>query len=1245
MDENLLAYIPMDRRHAMARGRPLPEQATGAALFADISGFTPLTEALVRDLGPQRGAEELTVYLNRVYDALIDELHRWRGSAIAFAGDAVTCWFDDANVGDDGSLDDGARRAVACALAMQQAMRAFSAIQTPFGSTVSLSMKAAVAAGPVRRFLVGDPGIRVIDAIAGDTLVRLAAAEHEAERAEVILAPCAAAALADVIVRGPARTGDDGRVFQVVTGLRQAVAATPWPPVPAQRLDEAEVRTWLLPSVYARLQRGLGEFLAELRPTVALFLRFTGIDYDGDPESGAKLDAYVRWVQSVVDRYQGTLIDLNIGDKGSYIYINFGAPLAHEDNAARAANTALDLQRMPAHLGTMQPVQIGLSQGRMRAGAYGGRAHRTYGVLGDEVNMAARLMMATRPGQILASQALQHQAEDGFAWTALRPIRVKGKRDPVEIFELVGTSRRQAVHLPQTGNLAPMVGRQAELATFRARLAQARQARGQVVGIVGGPGIGKSRFVAETIHMANADGFAAYGGECAAYGLNTSYLVWQPIWRELFGLNQDWEEAEQARVLEERVAAVDPALSGRVPLLGAVLGLTLPDNELTRAFDPKLRKASLESLLADCLVALAQKQPLLLVLEECHWLDALSHDLAEVLARVIVDLPVVMVLAYRPLELDRLRADRISTLPYYHEIELQELRPDELIELARGQFGQVFDGQVPDDLPASLLDQIVGQAEGNPFYLEELINFIRYRGIDPRDEAALKQLHLPASLQSLVLSRMDQLTESQKTTLKVASVIGRSFRADWLPSIYPDLGDEETVREELVRLTQRGLTAPDPVEPGLTYFFKHVIAHDVIYESLLFMLRADLHEQIAAFIERTYADRLGQFLDLLAHHYDHSDNVDKQREYLRKAGGAAQQAYSNDAAIDYYRRVLPLLAPEEQVEISLKLGEVEQLVGHWDEAKALFAQALSLAQSVQNQTIQPWCKLASGDLRRLQGAYAEAAAWFEAARDEFARLDIQDGVAQALHVSGTLAAQQGDYGAALQRYRESMEIRRRLDDQDGLARLLNNMAIIALYQHDLTSARTLHEESLAIRRRLGDRATVANSLNNLANVLLAEARTAEAHIAEVRLAEAQALLEEAVVLQRETGDRWGLANALNNMGNAARSQGDYGRAQSLYAESMAITRGLGDQWALAYLLEDMGCVAALRGDPARGFMLVGAAQSLRAAIGAPLPPADQEQLELLLAPARAALGSPAATEAQEQGARLSLDQAIDLALR
>jgi len=175
--ESSAVYIPMDRRWALASGEELPDRTTGAALFADISGFTPLTEALVEELGPRRGADELTRQLNLVYETLIDRVHRYKGSVITFSGDAITCWLD----GDDGL------RATACGLAMQETMRQFAQVETPSGLAVSLAMKAAVATGPVRRFLVGDPEIQMMDVLAGATLDRMAAAEHQAERGEVVV--------------------------------------------------------------------------------------------------------------------------------------------------------------------------------------------------------------------------------------------------------------------------------------------------------------------------------------------------------------------------------------------------------------------------------------------------------------------------------------------------------------------------------------------------------------------------------------------------------------------------------------------------------------------------------------------------------------------------------------------------------------------------------------------------------------------------------------------------------------------------------------------------------------------------------------------------------------------------------------------------------------------------------------------------------------------------------------------------
>jgi predicted ATPase/class 3 adenylate cyclase len=1217
-----IAYLPMDRRFALAGGYTLADRIYGAALFVDISGFTQLTEALVRELGAQRGAEELTRYLNLVYDAVIDELHRYGGSVIAFAGDAITCWID----GDAGD------RATACALAMQSAMQQFAAITTPAGSTVSLAMKAAVAIGPARRFLVGDPAQRVIDALAGETLVRLANAEHQAQRGEVVLDSPVLAVLGDQVeVQEMRRDAAHDQTVGVVRGLRQPVAPTPWPPLDPAILPPDAIRIWLLPQVYERLSRGLGNFLAELRPTVALFVRFGGIDYNADAAAGEKLDSYMRWVQAIVAHYEGTLIDLNIGDKGSYLYISFGAPLAHEDNADRAAATALALRNQPPELRYIGQVQMGISQGRMRAGAYGGTHHRTYGVLGDEVNMAARLMMAAQPGQILVSEAARRSLRANFVLDDLPPIRVKGKSAPALIFALSGIQQERAAFGRATYAL-PMIRRQAELARVAEKLALAAQGHGQVVGLMGEAGMGKSRLVAEVLRLESAQAFALYGSECESYGVNSSYLVWQPIWRAFFGVESSWPLARQISVLQAQLQAINPTFVARVPLLEAVLNLEIPDNELTQGLDPKLRKSLLEGLLVDCLRARARQRPLLLVLEACQWLDPLSYELLEMIVLASAELPICLLCTYRLQEDEtRARAARANTLPYYTEIALGALTPPEAAELIRWKVAQLLGSTAT--LPATLIERLTQQAEGNPFYLEELLTYLHYRGVDFQQSTALDQVELPDSLQRLMLSLLDQFSESQKITVKVASVVGRLFRAAWLYGVYPELGDSERVRADLAALHQQELMLPETGEPELTYLFRQVLTQSVTYESLPHALKTTFHEQIGKFIEQTYPTALDQYLDLLAYHYDRSANSEKQRHYLRRAGEAAQAVYANVTALNYFTRLLALLPAAEQSGVLLKLGQIYDTVGNYAEAESRFQAALTLATEQVDRLIAAQCQIALGELRRKQSQYAEAATYFTQAQQIAEQIGDQAGVAKALVCAGSLALYQGDYAAAQRNYLQSLSLRRQLDDQPNIANVLNNLAITAANQGDLAGSSALFAESLAIRRSLGDQWGVANSLNNLGELALMQ----EAY------AEARPHLEEAVKIYQAIGDKWSLGNSVLTLGNVLRAQGDDAAAYPLYQESLQIYRELGDRRALAYLLESMGALLSLQGQPTRALRLVGAAARLRTTLKTPLSSAEQSQLDQALEPARQALGD-AATTAWEAGRALSLEQAIGEAL-
>jgi predicted ATPase/class 3 adenylate cyclase len=1247
--EQFTAYIPADRRHAMALGESLPERSAGTALFADVSGFTALTEALVRSLGPKRGADELAQQLNRVYDALIAEVNNYGGAVLSFAGDAITCWFDEggrpktadhsSTVRDSeisgqqsavGDRPSASLRAAACALALQATMAPFASIPIAGAGTASLAIKVGLASGPVRRFLVGDPAIQTIDVLAGDTLRRMTEAEHRAASGEVLADTATTAALGDrALVAEWREDRETGERYALLTGLAAPVPAAPWPDMPDGAVNDAAARPWLLPPVYERLRGGMGEFLTELRPAAALFLRFGGIDYDGDSLAREKLDAFILWAQRILRAYDSYILQLAIGDKGSFLYATFGAPIAHEDDTIRAVMAALELRE--PRFDFLGPVQVGVSQGSCRTGAYGGATRRTYGVLGDEVNMAARLMQAAPGGQALVSEGVRRATGERFTWEALPPFSVKGKARPVTAYRLIGVNHA-TIRLHEPRYALPMVGRQPELALVLERLGLAMAGQGQVVGISAEAGMGKSRLVAEVVQAAWQRSLTVYGGECQSYGTNTPYLAWQNIWRSFFGLDPATDPDGQIGSLRIALARIDADLLPQLPVLGPVLGLPIPDNELTAGFDARLRKTALESLLVSCLAARSAELPLLIVLEDCHWLDALSHDLLEVVGRAAGAMSILVLMVYRPPQLPRLLAPRVADLPHFRELRLDSLVPEEVAALVRLKLGQ-FMGDVAS-VPTELVERVNARAQGNPFYVEELLNYLRDQGIDPREAAALVRTELPASLQSLILSRIDRLSESQQSLIKVASVVGRLFRATVLWGVASFYGQQELVRRELEQLSALELTPLDTPDPELTYLFKHVVTQEVTYESLPYATRAALHGQIAEHLERAAQGR-DQPVDLLAFHYDRSENLLKRREYLLRAGAAAQAIYANPAALDYFRRALPLLEGRPRAELLLRLGAVLELVGEWAEATAHYGAALELATALGEPILLGQAEVALGELLRKRGEYEGARERYGRARAAFAAAGDRAGQARTISCDGSLAYQQGDLAGARRRFEECLEIRRLLDDQSEQAKALNNLGVVAWSEGAYAEARGFYERSLAIKRAENNKWAVANSLNNLS--LLAQDQGDGQ--------QARAAAEEAVALLREVGDRWALASALHVLGTVVVAQSDYPAGAAHYAEALRISHMLGDRYTTAYLLEDTGILAAQLGQPERALRLLAAAEALREAIGAPRKAQEQSRVDEAAALARETLTPAEAAAAASQGRALNTVLAVEEALQ
>lgn len=1215
------AYLPTDRRQALAHGETLPDRTHGAALFADVSGFTPLTEALLNELGPRRGAEELTRQLNLVYAAVIAEVDRYGGSVITFGGDAITCWFDerDSAVGSQPS----ALRALACALAMQAAMKQFESVLTPSGQTITLAMKAAVAAGPARRFIVGDPAIQLIDALAGATLQRMAEAEHHAQRGEVVVSEEVVTSQVQVTEwRASEGPGPGGR-FAVVSGLLQAAAPAPWPDE-ENSLTESVIRPWLLKAVFERAHDGQDDFLAELRPANVLFMRFGGIDYDADPDAGDKLDRFIRWAQSILnkDSIEGTLLQIIIGDKGSYIYAAFGAPLAHDDDADRMVAAALELSRAMQAWPFVDSVQLGLSQGRMRVGPYGGPTRRTYGMLGDAVNLAARLMAKAESGEILASQSVAVAVVRQYQLDELAPVQLKGKSGAVAAFRVVG-ARRISQQRSRTSFTYPLVGRAAELQTFGAWLDALRAGRGQLLRLVGGLGMGKSHLSAEFMNRATRRGLRVVLGDCHSTRQDIAYSPWRQIFRtlisELGPSNLDWDDPHldaQLFIAQLRdILAPNPSWLIRLPLLGDLLGVNIPDNATTAAFDPRLRQEALLALVVDLLRDWATRQPLFLVLEDVHWLDEASQSLTLALGRVVAQFPVGLMVVHRPpMQANLSVLPELNRLPNYHELVLEELSLDGTAQLV----GHRLAGPIT----SLALDLIQARAQGNPFFTEELVTNLREsQRLQQRTEAptgwdlaerlvnALRDanclikdadgqwqlapnarlsavaLELPDSVQGMVLARMDRLPEQHKSTLKVASVIGRTFGFDILHSAHPARPAPENLEDQLATLEQRDFTRSEAPPPQLAYMFKHNATQEAAYDTLLEAQQRDLHRAVGNVLEKFQPEAV----ESLAYHFARGGPEARRQAlvYLDKAARKSQRDYANETALHYYAQALALEPRWEwrkgQAEILHILGrredeqnalraleadttapafEVAYLWGKYHEAVGDYAAAQAAIERALAAGLSPARGLPQlGLIARRQGNYEGAKTRYEQAL-EVLKNEGPEARVEALNGLGVVHRQLGNFDEARRCFEGALSFSQASGNRRGEGEALNGLGSTAFYQRRIDEAITYHEQALKLRREVGDRAGEGSSLYNLA-IAVGEAGDAAKALEYFRATRA---------LQQAIGNRWEEVNAWNGLGIVNLQLGDLAQAEECSRQGLRLAQEIGDEAGQAYILGNLGQV-------------------------------------------------------------------------
>ncbi|MCA9050583.1 MAG: AAA family ATPase, partial [Planctomycetaceae bacterium] len=888
----LASYLPgfvIDRINAApsATNEPHSETFPAVVLFADISGFTALTEMLAHR---PDGAEELTRRLNRYFGRLIDliVLHH-HGDVVKFAGDALLAVWRTT----EEELAASTLAAVRCGLEVQQSLAELE-------DDDQLALKINIAAGRLRILEVGGVFDRWDWTVCGRPLMEIES-NPPAEPHQVVVAE-PTWKLIEQHCRVRRHTPTTLQILNLTTSSQPSEVERA-----AIRSDgEPRLRSYLPFAVLSRIQAGQDAWLSELRRVTVLFVNLRGINHE-TPLGTAQNAA--RSLQEAVYRYEGSVNKFSVDEKGTTLVAVFGLPpLTHADDAARGVGAALAIQQTLA--GQQLPNSVGVCTGRVFCGSVGNQTRREYTVLGDVVNLAARLMQAAKDSILCDHETRQH-AQCDFEFETLNKIHVKGKQAAIPVFRPLGARSEQRDAATQ------MIGRcnlQNQLLSAIESFVD-RPAHGMTL-VLGELGMGKTHFVNSVLdHQAHA---RVVTGAADAAERSTPYFAWRSVFRQLFEFDAGDPAAGRNRIRE--MLGEDEWFTQREPLLNALLSTDIPETELTAQLTGDVRAENTRELMLRILQRAAAQQPLVIAMEDIHWWDSVSWAVLSGIRRREVPVHVVLI--------TRLQNENPST-----NSEFRELLADETVtRLALDGLNHADTDALiceclgADRVSAEVSSWIFDRSDGHPYYTRELTLTLEDRDAVTVERGnvrlkaaatALAALGIPDSLEGVINSRLDRLPPQECMVLKSASVIGLDFSRDLLLDIHPIPEDRPQIPQLLNSLQDKSLTRPAE-QAGLTIWeFQHTMTREVAYRLLLFAQRRKLHLAIANWYERQTAIPSADF-PRLAWHWAHAENQQKAFEYFSRAGSYSLQQGAHSEARVLLEEALKRLVVSDNSEPALR---------------------------------------------------------------------------------------------------------------------------------------------------------------------------------------------------------------------------------------------------------------------------------------------------------------------------------------
>jgi class 3 adenylate cyclase/tetratricopeptide (TPR) repeat protein len=1198
----------------------------GTAMFADVSGFTAMSEKL-SVLGKE-GAEEITGIVNDYFEAMLEISDAHGGDLLKFGGDALLIFFDGA---------ESSFRALSTSSIMQGAMGRFAEVKTSQG-VFPLRMSIGIGSGPIFFARLGTPE-HMEYAVMGRALANMAQAEKRASAGQIVVDQATHQASETIANYIPLEGG-----FFLLGGLTSPVA-----PGGAKKGDREARREYerlgsggVLEECLAQaaILKGLSSFVpSELldrlisdpyrpafhsshRPVTVMFANFFGIDEIIEALSPNHQEAiteimnrYFVTMSQTLERYGGTVSRLDAFTLGHRIMALFGALRAHEDDPERAVRAGIEMNRSMLQVNQQtreiltsipdlgmdfgpSPLKqrIGINSGIVFAGNMGSKSRREYTVMGSQVNLTARLMSVAREGEILIGSSTARRIEKVFNWEEKDPVKVKGISEPVRNYlvqNAVDHARRW-----ESLSTGPIIGRDDELKLGRKAIDRAVDGEGTVLVIKGVSGIGKTRLAEEIAVVGAKIGMDLLAGSCLAYGKTMTYHPWAELLRSYFGLRI----TDETQSRKDRIEAVQGGMerigeAEWTPVIGAVLGLEIPDNDLTRELDAKLRRQRIFDLTVKLILARAQEKALILVIEDAHWADPASMELISYISRNITGHAVLFMIAHRP----DVGLPDWTTFAHAIDLVLEDLSPEACLEIVRSMIGEVY-------LPKSMQKIIQTRGCGNPFFIREVVRALIDAGALHLDTTGSWQVsreidavEIPETIHGIIISRIDRLLDLDRRILQIASVVGRLFTFQTLYGVHAYSDPQEIIRERLNYLGSIGITELQDIKTEL-YRFLHLTTRDVIYESLSYEIRRGLHRLIGAFIEQTFADALGEQTDLLAYHYFEGQAWAKALEFNLLAARHAQDKFANDSAIASYQRTLEAaekLAPDEKILLKRldaheSLGEVLTLVGKYDEALEQFASARDMVKSAlplqdRFERLAGLCRHTAAVYER-RSEYDNAYEWLEMGLSFIEESEPNIEAALIYLLGAGLYYRQGEAGEAIRWCTRSLDMASHLntrDAQQAIARTNYLLGTVYTRLGDLTKAIDHCQRSIAIYQEIDDFPGLARAYNNLAN----------AYFDQGDWVHASESYQKSLETTRQVGDIQQQGIIANNLGLINLDRGEWEQAKTLFEQSNAVWRQLGASLPEAVTLSNLAQVYLYQGELARAHQNLNKSQTLFEAVG------------------------------------------------